>query len=175
MRPTKNVRKTNKTLLIVGEGDTEEAFLKHLKSLLVARDSGLSVAIKNAGGKGALYAINYTINQIGDYDCRAALFDTDTDWNQDVAAKARQNHIETLDSEPQIEAVFLRVLGEKTQSKSAAQLKKGFTDFLQNNGFEKAHFDQKFTLDFWQDARKKEPMLERLLSFLEGKFKKKGE
>jgi len=46
-------RKTYRTLLLVGEGATEVAFLKHVKSLFVPRDAGLKVTIKDAHGKGA--------------------------------------------------------------------------------------------------------------------------
>gem|GEM_PF-2578925 len=44
--------KASRTLLIVGEGRHEEAFLNHLKQLYVPRGCGLSVTIKNARGKG---------------------------------------------------------------------------------------------------------------------------
>jgi hypothetical protein len=42
-----------RTLLIVGEGADEQAFLSYLKQQLVPRRAGLMVTIKNAKGKGA--------------------------------------------------------------------------------------------------------------------------
>lgn len=42
------VWKAQRTLLIVGEGRHEEAFLNHVKHLYVQRGCGLAVAIKNA-------------------------------------------------------------------------------------------------------------------------------
>ena len=42
-----------RTLLLVGEGATEEAFLRHVKSIYAPRGAGLKVTIKNAHGKGA--------------------------------------------------------------------------------------------------------------------------
>ena len=45
--------KAQRTLLIVGEGRHEEAFLNHVKQLYAPRGCGLSVTIKNARGKGA--------------------------------------------------------------------------------------------------------------------------
>jgi hypothetical protein len=42
-----------RTLLIVGEGADEKAFLSYLKEQLVPRGAGLMVTIKNAKGKGA--------------------------------------------------------------------------------------------------------------------------
>jgi len=77
--------KAQRTLLIVGEGRHEVAFLNHLKHLYVPRGCGLSVTIKNARGKGALHVINWTARQIAnvDYDAVAALLDTDSDWNEE--------------------------------------------------------------------------------------------
>lgn len=43
-------RALRKTLLIVGEGDAEEAFLKHLKALFVGRAGGIEVKVGNARG-----------------------------------------------------------------------------------------------------------------------------
>ena len=45
--------KAQKTLLIVGEGRHEEAFLNHVKLRYAPRGCGLAVTIKNARGKGA--------------------------------------------------------------------------------------------------------------------------
>lgn len=41
-----------KTLLIVGEGDSEEAFLKHLRELYCSGGAGVAVTVRNAHGKG---------------------------------------------------------------------------------------------------------------------------
>ncbi len=73
--------KAQRTLLIVGEGRHEEAFLNHLKKLYVPRGCGLSVTIKNARGKGALHVVSWTARQIAnaDYDVVAVLLDTDVD------------------------------------------------------------------------------------------------
>jgi hypothetical protein len=50
-----------RTLLIVGEGSDEKAFLSYLKEQLVPRGAGLMVVIKNAKGKGAKHVIEWTI------------------------------------------------------------------------------------------------------------------
>ena len=42
-----------RTLLMVGEGADEKAFLSYLKEQLVPRGAGLVVTVKNAKGKGA--------------------------------------------------------------------------------------------------------------------------
>ena len=56
-------RRIAKTLLIVGEGDSECVLLSHLKSIYVVRGSGWVVSIKNARGKGAAHVVDFTIRQ----------------------------------------------------------------------------------------------------------------
>ena len=64
-----------KTLLIVGEGNSEVAFLKHIKNIFCARGNGQQITIKNAHGKGAQHVIEWTIRQINiaNYDQTAVL------------------------------------------------------------------------------------------------------
>ena len=71
-----------KTLLIVGEGDSEEAFLKHLRELYCSGGSGVAVTVRNAHGKGPENVIDHAARQarIYSYDARAALLDTDIPW-----------------------------------------------------------------------------------------------
>jgi hypothetical protein len=87
-------RVLRKTLLIVGEGDAEEAFLKHLKALFVGRTGGIEVKVGNARGKGARNVINHARKQWASiaYDQVAVLFDTDTDWSPEGEARKRCRH-----------------------------------------------------------------------------------
>lgn len=68
-----------KTLLIVGEGDSEVAFLKHLRELYCSGGVGVRVTIRNAHGKGPENVIAFAARQAGiySYDAHAALLDTD--------------------------------------------------------------------------------------------------
>jgi hypothetical protein len=52
--------KAQRTLLLVGEGYHEEAFLSHVKQIYAPRGCGLAVTIKNAHGKGAMHVIDWT-------------------------------------------------------------------------------------------------------------------
>ncbi len=109
-----------RTLLFVGEGAHEVAFLSHLKNLFVLRGCGLHVKIKNARGKGALHVVEWAVKQIRSaaYDTCAVLVDTDTDFTPEVAKIAKKNKIILLKSEPCLEALLLRVLGKKCTSQS---------------------------------------------------------
>ncbi len=51
------------TVLLVGEGDAEVEFLKHLKSLYVPRGMPVHVKIFNAYGKGAANVVSVAIRQ----------------------------------------------------------------------------------------------------------------
>jgi hypothetical protein len=87
--------------------------LNYLKAIYAPRRCEVRVKIINAHGKGAANVINCTINaaQIADYDTVCAVFDTDTDWNDAVKAKAKRNHIHVFPLEPCLEAVLCRALG----------------------------------------------------------------
>lgn len=120
--------KAKETLLIVGEGYSEVAFLNHVKQLFSERVDGRQIKIKNAKGKGAKHVVDWTIRQTfnADYDRVAVVFDTDTTcWNSDVRKKSGNYSIELLTSEPCFEAMLLRVLG-KPDGGDAKALKKRF-------------------------------------------------
>ena len=79
--------KAHKTLLIVGEGYDEVAFLNHLKQFPGVCGRGVEITIRNARGKGAAGVIDCAIKLSANADCDqvAVLLDTDTDWTAAVA------------------------------------------------------------------------------------------
>lgn len=156
--------KAQRTLLIVGEGRHEEAFLNHLKQLYVPRGCGLSVTIKNARGKGALHVIKWTAGQIAnaEYDAVAALLDTDVDWNAKTEKLARTKKIQVLKSEPCFEAMMLRLIG-KTPIGEAHALKKQFAPHVSNDATQKGHYALNFGHACLQTGRGKEPTIDALL------------
>lgn len=121
-------RQAARTVLLVGEGDAEAVFLQHLKALYVQRGSGVAVTIKNARGKGAAHVVDFARRQSinAAYDVVAALFDTDTDWNDKTRAVARRARVCPVLSEPCLEAVLLRVHRVSVEGRTAAQLKHDF-------------------------------------------------
>lgn len=154
--------KAQRTLLIVGEGRHEEAFLNHLKTLYAPRGCGLAVTIKNARGKGALHVVNWTAGQaaIAKYDAVAALFDTDTDWNAKTEKLAKARRIQVLTSEPCFEAMMLRLIG-KTPNGDAHALKKQFAPYVNNDATQREHYAAHFGEERLQAG--KEPTIEALL------------
>jgi hypothetical protein len=161
------IRKAQRTLLIVGEGRHEEAFLNHLKRHYVLRDCGLSVTIKNARGKGAQHVIKWTARQIAnaEYDIVAVLLDTDTDWNSKTEKMAKANKIQVLKSEPCFEAMMLRLIG-KAATGNAQALKKQFAPYVNNDATLRDHYAAHFGPDCLQAGRGKEPTIDVLLKLL---------
>lgn len=159
--------KAQRTLLIVGEGADEVAFLNHVKQLYVPRGCGLSVTIKNAQGKSAKHAIEWTGRQmaIADYDVAAALLDTDTDWSPEVAKLAKKKRIQVLTSEPCFEALMLRVLGENPNG-NAPVLKKQFAPFVNNDATQRENYAMHFSPECMQAGRLHEPTIDVLLKLI---------
>lgn len=156
--------KAQRTLLIVGEGRHEEAFLNHLKQLYVSRGCGLSVTIKNARGKGALHVVKWTVGQAAnaDYDVVAALLDTDTDWNATTEKLAKTKKIQVLKSEPCFEAMMLRLIG-RTAVGDAHALKKQFSPFVNNDATVRENYSSHFGVACLQASREKELTVDKLL------------
>lgn len=164
------------TILIVGEGDTEEAFLKYLRGLLCSRQAGnttTSITIKNAYGKGPQHVVTQVIRhaRIGDYDYKVAFLDTDIPWSTELKKQAKENSIILIGNTPCIEATFLNLLGKKTQGKNSAQCKKDLKNLLKNVDFtEKEEYSSWCTLKLLHNNRKNNSDLNRLLNVFEGQL-----
>lgn len=165
--PTTNW-KAQRTLLIVGEGYTEEAFLSHVKQLFAPRGCGLQVTIKNARGKGAQHVIDWTIRQMANtaYDTVAAMLDTDADWSPTVAKKARMKKINVLASEPCFEALMLRLIGQ-VPTGDAKTLKKQFAPFVNDDATQRGNYAGLLSETCLIAGRHREPIIDALLRLFE--------
>lgn len=115
------VRSIRPTLLVVGEGDAEFELLRLLRDALCSNRRGPSVTVRNARGKGARSVIQdaIRIGRQGSFDTVAALFDTDTDWNETVRAIGRRGRIQMLTQSPCLEAVLLATNGHQCTGDTA--------------------------------------------------------
>lgn len=161
--PTK-MRKTNKTLLLVGEGYDEKAFLTYLKRQLNNRSSGLTVTVKNAKGGGAESVINWTIRQISiaNYDTAAVLFDTDTGWSQAIEKLAKSKKMVLLKCDPRFEAMMLRLKGVTPKGNSASE-KSQFKEYVANTT-DPNSYAQHYDIDFLIENRSCEMTVDTLLN-----------
>lgn len=159
--------KTNQTILIVGEGADEEAFLNHIKSIFVPRGCGKSVKVKNAQGKGATHVVEWTIRQMAtaDYDMVVIMLDTDKDWTHEARLKADGKGIVILPSTPCFEAVMLRVLGQNPNG-NAQVLKKLFAEFVNNKATEAESYQEHFGAEYLLANRLNAPTIDSLLKII---------
>ncbi len=162
------VWKAQRTLLIVGEGRDEVAFLSYLKSQYVPRGCGLSVTIKDAHGKGALHVIDRAAahRANADFDQVAALLDMDT-WDAKAEKLAKRKKILVLGSDPCFEAMMLRLVGEKAAGNSHA-LKKQFLPFIKNDPSCSDNYSEYFGSELLQSVRSREPTINSLLALFVG-------
>ena len=161
------MREQKETLLLVGEGADEKAFLDYLKSHLAPRGSGAVITRKDAKGKGAKHVIDWTIRQatITQYDKVGVLFDTDTDWTLTVEKKAKQHKICLLKSEPCFEAMMLRMLN-KTPELDSKKLKKQFVVFVNNDATDSKNYAKHFDVVILKTMRNTEQAIDQLLTLL---------
>ncbi len=168
MKANKELRYVRRTVLLVGEGDADVAFIQHLKLLYIARGSSIAVTVKNARGKGALGVVNFTIRQSqnADYDVKAALLDTDTDWNDKTQAIARKAKVQVVPSQPCLEAVLLALHGEAAQNKSSAKYKEAFAARFGTQAHDSGVYARHFPIELLNKAKVYSPQLAQLLALL---------
>jgi hypothetical protein len=140
-------RQVVKTLLIVGEGESEEALLRHLKAIYVKRDSGIAVTIKNARGKGAGNVIDVATRASygATFDKKVVVLDNDQDWNARTKEAARKAKITVIASDPCLEASLLRAHHRTVEGLTPEQLKREFRKFFgdaaSQSSVYRTHFD----------------------------------
>ena len=108
------------TVLLVGEGQTELAFLKHLKSLYISRGCGVAVKIISTNGKGPEFIVNYTIRRSHRIasDRILTLLDGDIPITPRIRKKARQHHIELVESSPCFEGLLIKIIDKPVPATS---------------------------------------------------------
>ena len=157
-----------RTILLVGEGYAEVAFLQHLKSLYVSRGCGLAITIKNAGGKGALNVVNvarrHSLNAA--YDVRAVLLDTDTDWNDKTQAVARKTRVQVVACNPCLESMLLALHGDTAQGRSTMQCKQAFLARFASPAHDASVYAKHFSFEHMERARLVSPELAQLLALV---------
>jgi len=154
--------------LAVGEGRGEEQLLRHIKALYLPRGCGVTLKVKAALGKGGKGVLDYTVSFSDgiDYDRRIVLLDTDANWDAEQRARAVQEGIDVVESDPCLEAWLLAIHGVNRGIDSAACKRK----FRKQFGCD-AHDDHVYSTHFpraqLDAARQSVATLHRLLSLLD--------
>ncbi|MBZ0095792.1 MAG: hypothetical protein K8H75_10560 [Sulfuricella sp.] len=162
-------RSVLKTVLIVGEGDTEKAFLDHLKRLYVTRGCGVAVTVRNAHGKGPGNVIDAAMRhgRNGDFDIVAVLMDTDLPWNAEVHELAREHSICMVGATPCVDGLLLQILGEHVPEQSN-RCKGEFHVRLGRKPFEREAYEQDFLKPLLDQKARTIPSLRKLLALMAG-------
>lgn len=146
MAKTKRVKLT--TLLIVGEGIHEKAFLQHMKSIYDG-ENNQTVKIDAASGGSPIEIIDDTIRKYNhaDYDKKVILLDADITIRQQDWDKARKNNIELIISSPVcLEGMLLAILEYRVaEFSSATDCKKRLHQLLSGDPTKSSSYAQSFS------------------------------
>jgi len=172
-RPTV-ARHTQRTLLVVGEGDCEVAFLNHLRGLYAARGCGVRVTLRNAHGKGPEHVVDFAVRQCrsADYDLRAALLDTDLPWPPRITRDARARRILLIPSDPCLEGLLLHIL-DRTVPETSNACKRALRAVLDGRPTAAPSYVPLFDRVLLEKHRRSVRSLAWLLDLFEGKHPSK--
>lgn len=110
-KPTRSVNKT--TLLVMGEGEHDKAFLSHMKGIYHERRSGSKITLDFSSGGSPHDIIKDTVKKSRhvDYDQKFILMDSDVPVKQQDIKAAKDSGITILYSTPLcLEGMLLSVL-----------------------------------------------------------------
>ena len=165
---TRNVRST---LLMIGEGDTETAFLEHLRALYCGRNTQVVVTIRNAHGKAQAYLLDFAKRLTGNiaYDRCIVLLGAGIPWTEQSKERARQGKFDLVDAEPCIEGLLLSIFGDPVPDhpstcKTAIEKSLPSVKLTEKEGYT-FHFGK----GLLEEVRGAIPKLNELLNALEGR------
>ncbi|MFA7607910.1 MAG: RloB domain-containing protein [Rhodocyclaceae bacterium] len=161
----RSLRKTNRTVLVVVEGETEEAFLEHIKRLYYRRGTHLIVSIKNAHGHGPQGVIEKlkSVAKTADFDRRIAVLDADIPLKATEEKWLRKEKVETLISIPAIEASLLTILGRHPPNVTHA-CKSTLQKHAPGDPTDARYYARHFPLAVLEQARSTFPLLDALVA-----------
>lgn len=145
------------TLLIIGEGPDDKAFIDHLKSLFVQRYSGRKVTVKagDGGSPGNIITHASRAYQSDDYNQRFLVLDADIPPTQSDEKRAKAAGYHIILWQPQcLEGALLDVLGESVQAhETSLNLKLRLHPRLAGHHTQATAYAQLFTLPVLQETQ----------------------
>lgn len=168
MRKGNGRRLALRTVLLVGEGDAEAAFIAHLRLVYPSRGFGWSIKVKKARGMGALGVVNFAIRQSQnfDYDLKVALLDADVCWDEKTQSIARKNKVQVILCDPCLEAMLLSLHGDVQQGRSTYHHKQTFLRKFGKAANDTGVYTKHFSKEILDNARVNSSELESLLAIL---------
>jgi hypothetical protein len=155
------------TLNIVGEGASEVTLLKHVRSLYLSRTGNIAVTVSNARGGGGRGVLRYALSPRtrNGFDEMAMLFDTDTDWDDELRQHAVKKGVRLLESEPCLEAWLLQIHGYATDG-AAVTLKREFANRFGGDASDQRVYERHFQRQVLDRSRAAVPTLAQLLRLM---------
>jgi len=159
-------RRTKPTVLFVGEGKTEVAFIKHLKLLYqIDRNPPVRVDTQDGHDAGQILRTALKRSDIEERDAFVCLFDLDKALPKGDLIKAKRKKFVLIGAEPCIEGFMLDIL-EETRPHSTRDCKNKMHPML---GGKETNLNSYgiFTKALLEQRRKTLPVLERILRLIE--------
>jgi hypothetical protein len=165
----KKIRVKRSTLLFVGEGDCEVAFLAHIRNLFCSGGHGLKVTLRNAHGKGPENVVKHALalSRSNGFDKKACLLDTDLPWSIKSVSAAKKGKIHLIGSNPCLEGLLLNILGEEIGVNST-MCKKTLQNITGAKMTSKENYETIFSKAVLKHARLNVKELDVLLCLFEG-------
>ncbi|MBU1130616.1 hypothetical protein KJ840_00595 [Patescibacteria group bacterium] len=116
----KKRRQASKTLLVFGEGFSEEMFLKHLKSLYSYK-SNVAITVKKGKGGDAQSIVIDADRTPGAFDRKIVILDNDKTKTEMTLARqeAKNRCIELVENTPCLEFLLISILDKKPSGKNS--------------------------------------------------------
>lgn len=168
--PPRNHRKVRKTLLLVGEGHAEKAFLNYLKSLYSIRD--INVDVVNARGKGPDHILNHSLKcqKYSPRDLVGVLLDTDLAWPEKLVKEANNKGFQLMGAIPCIDGLILEILKEK-KPESSKLCKEKLAEILPGPNTDKDTYEKVFNKEILDQAKTGNEILNDLINIMQGIIK----
>lgn len=159
------LRKTNKTVLIVVEGDTELALLTWLKELYYQRGMPLSISIKNAHGYGPEGIVDKirSVLKTAEFDRIYAVLDADLPMSAEQKSYLRKLKVECIISCPAIEASLLCIL-RQTALATSDGCKRRLAQVAPGDPTDSRYYQRYFPRQDLDARRREFPILEQLIA-----------
>jgi len=173
------IRQQKNTLYAFGEGETEKAFLRHLKNLYTGNN--IKITIKDLSGGCPDDMINKAIRIVlqGNYDKKFIVLDEEKDKgiliSADAKIKAKEHMLDIINLQPCIEGLFLLILGKNKDSVLAMSAEKCKKEFEENylDAQKKLNFSEYkriFPRNLLEEKRKEIDKLDKIIKYMENKL-----
>lgn len=175
-RPRQPFRRTKTTILIIGEGPTEKAFLQYLKAMYITRDMDIAIKVECGSGGSPRSVVEKAVRLKGSrgYDKCFVLVDSDLPFDPDGELERRMRrkpHIKMLNATPCIEGLLLAILdsGFSQQATTSVESKRIFeTKHLpEDKKTDKLSYERIFSRQVIEDRRSSLPELDAILRAME--------